>query len=58
LPAELVAQWGEARFAFGVIRSPRRNLKIAIAPDGSILAHVPEDAADDEIIARVGRRGR
>jgi predicted metal-dependent hydrolase len=32
-------------------------LKIAVAPDGSILAHAPEGAAEEEIIARVSRRG-
>ncbi|MHB8530149.1 MAG: M48 family metallopeptidase [Caulobacteraceae bacterium] len=57
MAVELVARWGEARFPFTVVRSARRALKIAVAPDGTVLAHAPEDAAEEEIVARVSRRG-
>lgn len=55
--AELVARWGDLDLPFSVSRSARRTLRIIVSPDGQIAAHAPEQATDDEIIARVSRRG-
>jgi len=55
--AELIARWGEMVLPFSVKRSDRRTLRIVISPDGSVAAYVPDHATDDEIVARVSRRG-
>jgi predicted metal-dependent hydrolase len=54
---ELVARWGQTDLPFCVMRSARRTLRIVVSPDGSITAHVPDEATDDDIVARVSRRG-
>lgn len=55
--AELIARWGEMELPFSVKRSARRTLRIVVSPDGSVAAHAPDQATDDEIVARVSRRG-
>src|SRR5712691_6875085 len=54
---ELIARWSEMELPFSVMRSARRTLRIVMSPDGSVAAHVPKEATDEEIVARVSRRG-
>ena len=42
---------------FSVKRSDRRTLRIVVSPDGNVAAYAPDQATDDEIVARVSRRG-
>ena len=55
--AELVARWGDQEFLFLVRRSVRQTLRIVVSPEGIVSAHAPEHATDEELIARVSRRG-
>ena len=55
--ADLIARWGEMNLPFSVKRSDRRTLRIVVSPDGSVAAYAPDQATDDEIVARVSRRG-
>jgi predicted metal-dependent hydrolase len=55
--AELIARWGEMDLSFSVKRSDRRTLRIVVSPDGTVAAYAPDQASDDEIVARVSRRG-
>jgi predicted metal-dependent hydrolase len=54
---ELIARWGEMDLPFSVMSSARRTLRIVVSPDGSVSAHVPKEATDEEIVVRVSRRG-
>jgi len=54
---ELVARWGDEELPFAVRRSDRQTLRIVVSPDGKVAAYAPEQATDDELIARVSRRG-
>lgn len=54
---ELIARWGELELPFSVSRSDRKTLRIVVSPDGCVAAHAPEHATDDELVARVSRRG-
>ncbi len=54
---ELVARWGDLEFPFQVRRSVRRTLRIVVSPEGIVSAYAPKKATDDELIARVSRRG-
>lgn len=54
---ELTADWGTRRIPFRVVRDSRNTLLITVAPDGMVCAHAPNKASNEEVIARVARRG-
>jgi predicted metal-dependent hydrolase len=56
-PSELCAEWGSKPIPFALRRSARRTIRISVAPDGSVSVLAPEHATDEQIIARVTRRG-
>jgi hypothetical protein len=53
----LRADWGGRAIPFALRRSARRTIRISVAPDGSVLVLAPEHATDEQIVARVTRRG-
>jgi predicted metal-dependent hydrolase len=55
--AEMKAQWGKSELAFSLSRADVKRLRIAVHPDGRIAVSAPLQASDEEIIARVSRRG-
>jgi predicted metal-dependent hydrolase len=54
--AELVVPWGDRGLSFTLIRSARKTLRIAVAPDGRVCVYAPIEATDDEVCRRVARR--
>lgn len=55
--ADLVAAWGATTIPFRLIREDRNTFRLTVAPDGVVCAYAPLSASDDEVAARVARRG-
>lgn len=53
----LAAAWAGSQIPFHLVRSDRKTLSISVGPDGDVLVRAPRDACEEEIIARVSRRG-
>jgi len=55
--AELEIPWGDSGLRFTLVRSARKTLRIAVAPNGRVCVSAPVAATDDEVCQRVARRG-
>jgi predicted metal-dependent hydrolase len=54
---ELRAEWGTMTIPFILVRADRNTLRITVDPEGAVTAYAPLAATDQDVIARVTRRG-
>lgn len=54
---DLEATWGNRKLPFRLRRADVKRLRIAVDPEGRIAVTAPRHATDEEVVARVSRRG-
>lgn len=53
----LAANWAGSDIPFLLVRADRKTLSISVGPSGDVLVRAPREATDEEVLARVSRRG-